>query len=212
MLTGCNNLSSIAATGINQNITIGGLRMGVDAFNTLYTNLATVVGKTITITGQWGAMKATTTGSIATTTLTVTAVASGTLYPNQPISGTGVTVGTIITNQLTATNANAANPTSTGSLSGQPILTVSSPTSIIIGHIVSGTGVPAGTYVTHISGSNITLSANLTANSTGTYLFKTYGGIGTYTVNVSQTVASTTITATPPYSKVATDKGWTVTA
>ena len=212
MLTNCQNLSSIAATGINQNITIGGFRMGVDAFNTLYTNLATVVGKTITVTGQWGATKATVTGSIATTTLTVTAVSSGTLYPNQPISGTNVTVGTIITNQLTGTNAAAATPTSTGSLSGQPILVVSSPTSIIIGHLVSGTGVPAGTYVTHISGSNVTLSANLTTNSTGTYTFRTYGGTGTYTVSASQTVGSTTITATPPYSKVATDKGWTVTA
>ena len=186
--------------------------MGVDAFNTLYTNLATVVGKTITVTYQLGAMKATVTGSIATTTLTVTAVASGTLYPNQPISGTNVTVGTIITNQLTGTNAAAATPTSTGSLSGQAVLTVSSPTSIIIGHLVSGTGIPAGTYVTHISGSNVTLSANLTTNSTGTYTFRTYGGTGTYTVSASQTVASTTITATPPYSKVATDKGWTVTA
>ena len=186
--------------------------MGVDAFNTLYTNLATVVGKTITVTGQWGAMKATVTGSIATTTLTVTAVASGTLYPNQRISGTGVTVGTTITNQLTGTNAAASTRTSSGSLSGQPILVVDTPQNIIVGHLVSGTGIPEGTYVTHINGLSITLSANLTSNSTGTYLFRTYGGTGTYTVSASQTVASTTITATPPYSKVATDKGWTVTA
>jgi hypothetical protein len=186
--------------------------MGVDALNTLYTNLATVVSKTITITNQLGAIKATVSGSIAGTTLTVTAVSSGTLYPNQPISGTGVTVGTILTNQLTGTNAAAATPTSSGSLSGQAVLTVSSPTSILIGHLVSGTGVPAGTYVTHISGSNITLSNNLTSNSTGTYSFRTYGGTGTYTVSVSQTVGSIGITATPPYSKVATAKGWTVTA
>jgi hypothetical protein len=37
------------------------------------------------------------TGSIATTTLTVTAVSSGTIQVGQPISGTGVTAGTIIT-------------------------------------------------------------------------------------------------------------------
>ena len=209
---GCTNLSSILATGINQNITISGSRMGVAALNTLYTNLATVVAKTITVTGQWGAMKATFTGSIATTTLTVTSVASGTLYPNQPISGTGVTVGTIITNQLTGTNVATATPTSSGSLSGQAVLTVNSPTGLYIGHLVSGTGVPAGTYVTHISGLNVTLSANLTANSTGAYIFRTYGGTGTYTVSASQTVASAILTATPPYSKVATDKGWTVTA
>lgn len=65
------------------------------------------------------------TGSIAGTTLTVTAVGSGTLAVGQPISGSGVT---------------------------------------------------AGTYIT--------------ALGTGT------GGVGTYTVSASQTVASTTITST----------------
>jgi len=41
------------------------------------------------------------TGSIATTTLTVTAVTSGRLMPGMTISGTGVTAGTTITAQLT---------------------------------------------------------------------------------------------------------------
>lgn len=66
------------------------------------------------------------TASIAGTTLTVTVVGSGTLYPGSSISGTGVTAGTVILNQLTGTT----------------------------------------------------------------------GGVGTYTVNNTQTVASTTITAT----------------
>ena len=66
------------------------------------------------------------TGSIATTTLTVTAVTSGSLAVGDVISGTGVTIGTTITAFLTGT-----------------------------------------------------------------------GGTGTYTVSVSQTVASTTITAVP---------------
>lgn len=72
---------------------------------------------------------ATFTGSIATTTLTVTAVASG---------------------------------------------------NIVIGQLLTGTGVTAGTYVTgFVSG--------------------TYGGVGLYTVGVSQTTASTTITASRKY-------------
>jgi microcystin-dependent protein len=66
------------------------------------------------------------TGSIATTTLTVTAVTSGLLLPGQVLSGTGVTSNTRITAQLTGTT----------------------------------------------------------------------GGVGTYTVSTSQTVSSTTITAT----------------
>lgn len=54
----------------------------------------------------WADM-ATVTGSISTTTLTVTAVASGSLYPGQTISGTGVTNGTTIVSQLTGTSGGA---------------------------------------------------------------------------------------------------------
>lgn len=43
------------------------------------------------------------TGSIAATTLTVTAVGSGVLAAGQPISGAGVTAGTTIVSQLTGT-------------------------------------------------------------------------------------------------------------
>lgn len=64
----------------------------------------------------------------------------------------------------------------TGSIS-TTTLTVSAVTNgvLAIGSFISGTGVTAGTYIT--------------AYGTGT------GGIGTYTVSVSQTVASTTITS-----------------
>lgn len=41
------------------------------------------------------------TGSIATTTLTVTAIANGTIRPGQPLTGTGVTAHTTIVAQLT---------------------------------------------------------------------------------------------------------------
>jgi len=51
------------------------------------------------------------TGSIATTTLTVTAVTSGTLKPGQPIAGSGVTAGTVIVNQLTGTPGGAGTYT-----------------------------------------------------------------------------------------------------
>lgn len=43
------------------------------------------------------------TGSIATTTLTVSAITSGTILPGMTISGTGVTAGTYIVDQLTGT-------------------------------------------------------------------------------------------------------------
>jgi hypothetical protein len=43
------------------------------------------------------------TGSIATTTLTVSAISAGSIYPSMQISGTGVTAGTRIVAQLTGT-------------------------------------------------------------------------------------------------------------
>ena len=52
-----------------------------------------------TITGQVAVV----TGSIATTSLTVTAVTSGTISPGQVISGTGITAGTQIMGQVSGT-------------------------------------------------------------------------------------------------------------
>lgn len=210
----CPSLRRIKATGINQNITIGSagsnasMMMGSE-LSELFTNLSTVVGKTITL-NTVGKIVGSVTASISGTTMTVTAVSSGRIVPNQPISGTGVTAGTTVTIQLTGTNASAATPTSTGSNSGQNILTVSSVSGIVTGQIVSGTGIPNSTFVTGINGLGVKLSNNLTATSSGTYTFRTAGAAGTYTVSASQTVSSTTITAATPYSNIATAKGWTV--
>lgn len=49
------------------------------------------------------AQRASVTASIATTTLTVTAVGSGTLYPGASLKGTGVVPGTIILSQVSGT-------------------------------------------------------------------------------------------------------------
>ncbi len=62
-------------------------------FNTTdYSNGVSVVSRTASFTG-----------SIATTTLTVSAISAGTIYPSMQISGTGVTAGTRIVAQLTGT-------------------------------------------------------------------------------------------------------------
>lgn len=69
------------------------------------------------------------TGSISTTTLTVSAVASGPLLPGMTISGTGVTIGTYIVVQLTGTTG------STGTYTVSASQTVASTT--IIGNYPS---------------------------------------------------------------------------
>lgn len=135
------------------------------------------------------------TGSIAATTLTITAVTSGRMYPANILSGTGVTAGTYSYLQLSSTATAAATPTATGTI-GTPTLTVSSATGIEERQFVSGTGVPANTRVISVVGTTVTLSANLTSGASGTYTFRPWGYAGTYSVSPSQTVASTTITGT----------------
>lgn len=51
------------------------------------------------------------TGSIATTTLTVSAVSAGSIFPSMQITGTGVTAGTRIVAQLTGTTGGAGTYT-----------------------------------------------------------------------------------------------------
>jgi hypothetical protein len=138
---------------------------------------------------------ATFTGSITTTTLTVTVMLSGTIAVGQALFGDGVAQNTVITALGTGTggigtytvsdsqtvastqiNTTAAPAIVTGDIS-TTTLTVSAVTSgtLQIGQTIEGSGVTDGTIIT--------------AFGTGT------GGVGTYTVSASQTVASTTIFA-----------------
>lgn len=154
------------------------------------------------LTGNLNSITPTTqfTGTISTTTLTVSAVTAGQLAVGQLISGTGVTPGTRITalgtgtgytgtytisvsqtvgsaTAMTAANqpapafaASAAYITTSGGVDTLHIATLTSG-EVLVGQQVFGTGVAANTVIT--------------AFGTGT------GGTGTYTLNTSgQTVAS----------------------
>ena len=133
------------------------------------------------------------TGSISGTTLTVTAVKNGTIAINQALFGVGVTQETVITalgtgsggigtytinqSQTVASelmNSATAGATVTGSIAG---------TTLTVTAVTSGTLYVGQT----IQGSTVTTQTIITALGTGT------GGIGTYTVNNSQTVTSRTL-------------------
>lgn len=130
------------------------------------------------------------TGSITGDILTVTAVASGTLYPGGVLSGTNVATGTQITSQLTPL---LAGETAGGdgryyvSITEQTVAstTISETYGLLTvgGTVVSGFGV--GDI---ISGAGVTAGTTITALGTGT------GGAGTYIVSPTQTVASEAIT------------------
>ena len=139
------------------------------------------------------------TGSISGTTLTVTAIIEGSVQLTQGINGTGITAGTTITGQLTASTPAVASPTRvSGGGTGTNTFVVSSATNIVVGQLVIGANLPTNTYVTLIVGTTITLSKNFNApGATSTvYNFYTPNGLGTYSVSASQTVTSTTIDTT----------------
>ena len=129
------------------------------------------------------------TGSISSTTLTVSSVSTGTIAVGQSVYGVGVTAETVITALGTGSggagtytvdvsqtvSARSLNSTATGAkftatISGTT-MTVSAMTSgtIYLGQTIQGAGVTAGTVVT--------------ALGSGT------GGTGTYTVSVASTVS-----------------------
>lgn len=147
------------------------------------------------------------TGSISGTTLTVTAVTSGTLYPGQTVQGTGITPGTIITAlggsaaisfSITAAGTGyAVGDTITvngGVYTAQATYTVAT---------IGGSGAVTG--LTLVSNGSYTIqpgtpSTTITSgNGTGLTLTLTFGtgagGAGTYVVSTSQTVSSTTVYA-----------------
>lgn len=146
------------------------------------------------------------TGSISTTTLTVSSVASGTLYAGQTITGTGVTAKTIITalgsgtvlSEVIASGGTGyavnENITVLGGVYGSSPATYTV-TSIGGSGAVTGltrtfsgqyTSVPANDVSTSSDGSGTGLTLTLTFG-TGT------GSTGNYVVNNSQTVGSTTM-------------------
>jgi hypothetical protein len=143
------------------------------------------------ITGSIAAASATSfTGSIAGNVLTVTAVGSGTIVPGGTLSGTGgggVASGTTVVSQLTGSTGGVGTytvsipeqtVTSTTITEAYGVLTVSAVGSgtLAVGQVLTGTG-----------GGGVSAGTTITGFGTGS------GGTGTYYVNNSQTVSSTTI-------------------
>lgn len=126
------------------------------------------------------------TASISGQVMTVTAIGSGVLGAGQSLTGTNVTAGTYIVNQLTGTAGG------TGTYTVSVSQTSASGTVVASGGGLTVTAVTTGTLAVGqvISGSGVTTGTTIVGYGTGT------GGTGTYLVSVSQTASSTTVTAT----------------
>ena len=133
------------------------------------------------------------TGSISGTTLTVTAITNGTIAINQALFGVNVTQATVITALGTGTGGvgtytinqsqTVASTQMNSATVGAVVTGAISGTTLTVSAVTSGTLVVGQT----IQGSTVTAQTIITALGTGT------GGIGTYTVNNSQTVTSRTL-------------------
>ncbi len=130
------------------------------------------------------------TGSIAGNVLTISVVGSGTAVVGGILSGTNVASGTQILNQLTGTAGGVG--TYTVSIEEQTVAsTTISETygTLTVGGTLTGTfGV--GDVLSGSGGGGVTSGTVITALGTGT------GGAGTYIVSPTQSVTSTTISAT----------------
>ena len=121
--------------------------------------------------------------------LTVTSTASGTIMPGQYLSGTGIAPGTYVVAYQPLTSGGlgtywvsqtqAASSGTINATGGGGLMTITSPIagSLAVGQSVSGSGVASGTVISALGSGE--------------------GGAGTYLVNNSQTVASTTLSAGP---------------
>ena len=183
-----------------QNQSTGGI---ASADFAIYNNNGYYVNAGINGSG-YGTFSGTGSTSGSSTTLTISAVTTGNLLYNASLTGTGITAGTTITTQLTSTGTASASPTfSSGGASGTSQFTISSLANIAIGYLVSGTGIPSGTFVGSFgaTGNVINLvnatgtAVNFTVQAAGTYNFYVPGGVGTYTMSAAMTVSSTSITA-----------------
>lgn len=95
------------------------------------------------------------TGSISGTTLTVTAVDSGTLFPNQLLAATGLLANTTITQQIsgTAGGVGVYRVSTSQTLASTTITTAGAPTIVLMPGVVEVFTVSDGTYFTGLTSS-----------------------------------------------------------
>ena len=196
--TGSPNLyisgNTISSSGTNADINFstsgtGGVLLGNFKFyqNTITNTVANSVTQITQPTYSWTASISTgsaitlSSASISGTTLTFTSASGGTVAVGQTLGGGTVAAGTYIVSGSGLSWTVSSSQTATCTTATAITMTVSSTTS---GTLVAGvyitTGATVNTLITATNAENSTLSGA--------------GGIGTYLVNISQTVSSTAMT------------------
>lgn len=110
------------------------------------------------------------------------------------VSGAPVAPDTYILTQLTSTETPALQLSyGSGGAQGNTSITFTNRDGVAVGQLISGTGIPNGTFVTGATGLTVSFSQPLTVQAAGTYNFFNPGSVGTYRINQSQTVGSQTL-------------------
>jgi len=145
------------------------------------------------------------TASTSSTTLTVTAVSNGTIYPGQTITGSGVTANTIITALGSGTVLSTSIATGGTGYAVNDTVTVlggvygNSPATYTVSSVASGvvTGLTATYAGQYTSTPTNNVSTSTSGSGTGLTLTLTFGtgtgGTGSYVINNSQSVSSETM-------------------
>lgn len=103
-------------------------------------------------------------GPASLSALTVTGATSLQAVTASNVTLTGTLTAASISGAATASAADITGTNTTASgTTGTATITVASATGVAVGQTVTGTGIPIGTTVTAVSGTSVTLSANLTA-------------------------------------------------
>ena len=193
---------SLFGVGVTGETIITALGTGTGGVGTYTINISQTESSEVLNSAAVGA---TATGSISGTTLTVTAVASGTLYVGQTIQGTGITANTVITALGGGTVLSATIATGGTGYNVNDTITVvggvygSTPATYTVSSVTSGvvTGLTATNAGNYTSNPSNPVSTSSTSAGTGLTLTLTFGtgtgGTGTYVISTSQTVASTTM-------------------
>jgi hypothetical protein len=171
MTYGCNNQSLIAGSAYYSYSTLDIAATEKVAIVAAYGRLSTILGQIIqgqTVTPTSGNVTsqntAGTAGSAVAAAFAQARIADILYWINNGVANPGAAV---VTGSISSTTL-----TVTGVTSG----------ALVVGQIITGTGIANGTYITAFVGGS--------------------GGNGTYTVSVSQTVSSTTVTATSTITPV----------
>jgi autotransporter-associated beta strand protein len=171
--------STISAISNGTTLTVTSGTVGTPTLNLSTTGLGLVVGQAISGPGIPAGTIITAIGANSVTlsnNLTTAASTTANNYSTSPAitlnnNLTATALGTLTvatgvsTNSIITTIINGGSYTATGGVAGQRVINSGNTSGLVVGQLITGPGIPAGTYITQVLANNFTISQNLTTNA-----------------------------------------------